>query len=79
MAKNKLSRIDLHKKICAFSGVQRRSKLGYLSRVEMMELYDYLCRVNEVCRSLLTTGYANMVKPIIITGKIYNEISSKRN
>jgi hypothetical protein len=78
MARNKLSRISLHRKICELSGVNLKSEFGYLSRREMLELYDYLKRVKETC-DLLKRLHNETVNQTIIEGKIHNEPSCFRN
>ena len=44
--RKKLSRIQLHQRICAHVGITTKSRIGYLSRYEMVDVLDYLDRVN---------------------------------
>lgn len=72
MAGKRLTRINLHKRICDLSGSRSKSTVGYLSRKEMMELLMYLERVQKACAALCHMKNET-VSHIIIEGKIYNE------
>jgi hypothetical protein len=70
--RTKLGRMNLCRRICDLSGVQVRSDQGYFSRHELLELCDYLKRVQETCEAL--HGLHNeTVKQTIVEGRIYHE------
>jgi len=72
MAKKHLTRVYIHKSICELSGSRSKSRIGYLSRREMVELLMYLKRVQDACYKLCRLQNKT-VSNIIIESKIYNE------
>lgn len=72
MAKKRLNRVGLHRKICTTIGVTSHSGVGYLSRKEMLELMAYLDRVRETFRQLNRLSYPDVIH-IITEGNVTNE------
>jgi hypothetical protein len=74
----KLARTSMCKRICELAGVQLKSSQGYFSRGELLELYDYLKRVQETCRILnKITLHSTEIQQTIVDGKIYHEPKSR--
>jgi ribosomal protein S13 len=52
MARRKLNRIQIHKKICEKVGMTTKSHIGYLSRSEMLDVLQYLGAVELLLNDL---------------------------
>jgi hypothetical protein len=64
MARKKLSRIQIHKKICEKIGMTTKSHIGYLSRKEMLEVLLFLEAMDTIRLSIATKERLDSNAPV---------------